>query len=149
MSAPPAPLGARPPSRNAAAETDEDNPFEDFDDSGSVHADEGFDYDEPPVEAEGSASSGGSPPARPKKGNNVDAGTQAETSTAEWTSDDMRRALRLLHSVDPGVVERTLRRLHIRLWHAPAARMIELRRMAGAHTAAIKLVKEIVDTCRI
>ena len=61
----------------------------------------------------------------------------------------MRRALRLLHSVDQGVVKRTLRRLHIRLWHAPVARMIELLRLAGAPTAAIKLVKEIVDTCRI
>ena len=61
----------------------------------------------------------------------------------------MRRALRLLHSVDAGVVKRTLRRLHIRLWHAPAARMIQLLRLAGAPTTAIKMVKEIVDSCRI
>ena len=147
MSAPPPPPGARPPARNAAVGSDEERPpFEDSDeeDGRSVDADEGFDYDEPPA-----ASSGGSPPARPKKEKKVDTGTQAETGPAEWTSHDMRRALRLLHSVDAGVVKRTLRRLHIRLWHAPAARMIELLRLAGAPTEAIKKVKEIVDTCRI
>lgn len=117
-----------------------------------MDADEGFDYDQPPGEAEEAASSGGSPPAqlkREKKDNKVDTGTQAETGPAEWTSHDMRRALRLLHIVDLGVVRRTLRRLHIRLWHAPAARMIELLRLAGAPTKAIKLAKETIDTCRI
>ena len=44
VSAPPAPPGARPPSRNAAVETDEDNPFEDFDDARSVDVDEGFEW---------------------------------------------------------------------------------------------------------
>ena len=125
------------------------NPFEDDDDDNrSVDADEGFDYGDEP--AAPSAPSGGPPPAaRAKKEKKVDTGTQAETGPAEWTSHDMRRSLRLLHSVDAGVVKRTLRRLHIRLWHAPAARMIELLRLAGAPTSAIKQVKEIVDTCRI
>ena len=154
VSAPPPPPGARPPARNAAVGVDRDllrdydqerHPFEDTDDEDgkSVGADEGFDYDPP------AAASGGSPPARAKKERKVDAGTQAETGPAEWSSHDMRRALRLLHSVDAGVVKRTLRRLHIRLWHAPAARMIALLQHAGAPTAAIKMVKEIVDTCRI
>jgi len=122
------------------------NPFEDSDDEDgrSVNADEGFDYGDEPA-----APSGGSPPARAKKEKKVDTGTQAETGPAKWTSHHMRRALRLLHIVDAGVVKRTLRRLHIRLWHAPAARMIELLRLAGAPTSAIKQVKEIVDTCRI
>ena len=126
-------------------EFEQGNPFEDSDDEDgrSVDADEGFDYGD-----ELAAPSGGSPPARAKKEKKVDTGTQAETGPSEWTSRDMRRALRLLHSVDQGVVKRTLRRLHIRLWHAPAARMIELLRLGGAPTAAIKLVKEIVDTCR-
>ena len=126
----------------------ERHPFEDTDDDdpGAVNADEGFDYD-PPEAAQ--ASSGASAPAKAKKERKVDAGTQAESGPAEWTSHDMRRALRLLHSVVAGVVKRTLRRLHIRLWHAPAARMIELLRLAGAPSSAIKQVKEIVDTCRI
>ena len=129
------------------------NPFEDSDDEDgrSVNADEGFDYGDEPA-GESSSPSGGAPPARAKKEKKekkVDAGTQAETGPAEWTSHDMKRALRLLHSVDTGVVKRTLRRLHIRLWHAPASRMIELLRLAGAPSSAIKMVKEIVDTCRI
>ena len=121
--APPPPPGARPPARHAAVGSDEfenGNPFEDEDedDSRSVDADEGFDYGDEP--AAPSASSGGPPPAaRAKKEKKVDTGTQAETGPAEWTSHDMRRALRLLHNLDLGVVKRTLRRLHIRLWHAP------------------------------
>ena len=48
----------------------------------------------------------------------------------------------------PGV-RRTLRRLHIRFWHAASAKLIEILRAAGAPQGALKLVKEIVDTCRI
>ena len=69
--------------------------------------------------------------------------------TAEWTSYDLRRALKLLHSTNDTVVRRTLRRLHIRFWHAPSAKLIEILRVAGAPQQALRLVKEIVDTCRI
>ena len=102
VSAPPPPPGARPPARHAAVGSDEfenGNPFEDEDedDNRSVDADEGFDYGDEP--AAPSAPSGGAPPARAKrekKEKKVDAGTQAESGPAEWTSHDMRRSLRLL-----------------------------------------------------
>ena len=57
--------------------------------------------------------------------------------------------MRLLHSTDDGVVRRTLRRLHVRFWHAATAKLVEILRLAGAPLFAQKLVKEIVDTCRI
>ena len=78
----------------------------------------------------------------------MEAGTQADAG-AEWTSYDLRRALKLLHSSGEGVVRRTLRRLHIRFWHAPSAKLIEIFCIAGAPQEALKLVEEIVDTCRI
>ena len=40
-------------------------------------------------------------------------------------------------------------RLHIRFWHAAAAKLTEIRRLAGAPRSALRLVKDIVDTCRI
>ena len=57
--------------------------------------------------------------------------------------------MRLLHSGDDLVIRRTLRRLHVRFWHAAAKRMVELLKRAGAPDSAIKLVAEIVETCRI
>ena len=57
--------------------------------------------------------------------------------------------MKLLHSTNDRVVRRTLRRLHIRFWHAASAKLIEILRVAGAPQEALKLVKEIVDTCRI
>jgi len=61
----------------------------------------------------------------------------------------MGRALNLLHSRDENVVRRTLRRLHIRFWHASASRLEELLRHAGAPSSVMAAVKEIVDTCCI
>ena len=58
-------------------------------------------------------------------------------------------SLRLLHSTNEAVVKRTLRRLHIRFWHAATARLVEILRLAGAPRSALVLVKDIVDTCRI
>ena len=58
--------------------------------------------------------------------------TGEETLTQEWTAFDLGHALKLLHSRDPAFVRRTLRRLHVRFWHAPAKRMSELLRHAGA-----------------
>ena len=66
----------------------------------------------------------------------------------EWNRFDLGRALRLLHHPDVGVVRRTLRMLHIRMWHAPSKRMIELLKSAGAPSLSLQLVPQIVDTCR-
>ena len=82
-------------------------------------------------------------PVRPP---GVDADTQTPAGSAEWSSFDLRRSLRLLHSTNEGVVKRTLRRLHIRFWHAAAARLTQILRLAGAPRSALVLIKDIVDT---
>ena len=87
--------------------------------------------------------------AVPARAPGVDADTQTTVGPAEWTQFDLRRSMRLLHSSDEAVVKRTLRRLHIRFWHAAAAKLVEILRMAGAPRSALNLVKDIVDTCRI
>jgi hypothetical protein len=45
--------------------------------------------------------------------------------------------LQLLHSINLGVVRRTLRILHVRFWHMPAKRMMHLLSHAGAPQQAI------------
>ncbi len=91
---------------------------------------------------EGSSHAGGRKPA------GVDAEVQAETEAAGWMAFDLGRAIKLLHLPDAGIVRRTLRRLHVRFWHAPAKRLAELLQRAGAPAAAIKQVAEIVESCR-
>ena len=61
---------------------------------------------------------------------------------------DIGRAIQLLHNPDVAIVRRTIGRLHIRFWHASAARMRELLQRAGAPHRALNLCKEIVETCR-
>ena len=46
-------------------------------------------------------------------------------------------------------MRRTLRRLHVRFWHCPAARLIDILKHAGAPHEAIKMVPSIIDTCKI
>ena len=135
-----APAGPSAPMRNPAVEP----PAED----------DALDAAEQPIErrhddaANGEVSREGlHPPAARARG--VDSETQTSGGNAEWTSLDLRRSLRLLHSTDEAVVKRTLRRLHIRFWHASAAKLTEILRLAGAPRSALRLIKDTVDTCRI
>lgn len=54
-----------------------------------------------------------------------------------------------LHSGNEAVVRRTIRRLHISFLHASAQKMAYLIRHAGAPSETLKLVQEIVDTCKV
>jgi len=90
------------------------------------------------------------PPAEPRPAVPAeDANTGVTTEPQEWTAFDIGHALKLLHSTDTEVVRRTLRRLHVRYWHAPEKRMRELLQHAGAPVDALNMVKQIVDTCRV
>ena len=51
----------------------------------------------------------------------VDAATQDETDTRDWSSYDLGRVLNVLNSSDKRTVKKALRRLHIRFWHASMA----------------------------
>ena len=82
----------------------------------------------------------------------ADSGAQTEPAAAGsaelWNRFDLGRSARLLHHPDVGVVRRTMRSLHLRLWHAPAKRMQELLKAAGAPSNALAMVQAVVDTCR-
>ncbi len=90
-----------------------------------------------------------SPATATPKPKGVEASTQADDEPREWTSFDIGRSMSLLHSDNEAVVRRTLRRLHIRLWHHGAAKMSTLLKHAGAPSSALKLLPEIVGTCKI
>ena len=79
----------------------------------------------------------------------AEVGTQAATASSEWTEWDLGRALPLLRSGSPGVVRRTLRNIHIRLWHCPSARLRDLLTVAGAPSSVLDQVQSVVDTCRV
>jgi len=68
---------------------------------------------------------------------------------ADWTRWDLVRALQGLRSKIPSVVARTLRRLRVRLYHAPAQRMKDLLSGAGAPPSVVAVVDDIVDTCSV
>ena len=79
----------------------------------------------------------------------AEAGTQAATTADEWSEWDLGRALPLLRSNSPGVIRRTLRKIHIRLWHCPAARLRDLLSASGAPPAVLDQVQSVVGTCRV
>ena len=76
-----------------------------------------------------------------------DSSTQ-ESAGIDWSRFDLGRSLQLLRSHNPAVVRRTLRMLHIRWWHSPAKRMHRILQASGTPESALKMVPEIVDTCR-
>ena len=70
----------------------------------------------------------------------IDAGTQAEQGDRDWSSFDLGRAMTLLNSRNEAVIKKTLRRLHIRFWHAPAATMDHLLKAAWVPPQALNMV---------
>ena len=80
----------------------------------------------------------------------AETGTQADDDGgADWASWDQGVADRLLRSDNEGVVRRTLRRMHIRLWHAPVAKLKALLEAGGVPSKVVEMIQSVVDTCRI
>lgn len=75
--------------------------------------------------------------------------TGTHTEEQEWTAFDVGHAVKMLHSATPEIVRRTLRRLHVRFYHAPAQRMKDLLAHAGAPKSALEMIKSVVETCRV
>ena len=106
--------------------------------------------EELPGEAAGSSGGDASPARAPRaRGRGVEAGTQAEAGTSEWTSYDLRRAMRLLHSTDDGGCTADSATTPRSLLARGHTKLLEILRPAGAPLSAQRLVKEIVDTCRV
>ena len=60
-----------------------------------------------------------------------------------------KRSVKELCDPDVNVVKRLLRRIHLRWYHATAPAMIRLLEMIGCPDSTIKLVHDIVATCRV
>ena len=106
--------------------------------------------DEEAVEVERSGGSGPSGTRAPPRERRTWRSVEAQAGTGpEWSSFDLGRALQLLRSYNEAVVRRTLRTLHIRWFHASAEKMAKLLAAAGAPGDTVKLVHDIVDTCRV
>ena len=91
---------------------------------------------------------GGGEPLRPPNAEDAEAAVPMAESP-EWSRFDLGTSLQLLRSVRAGVIRRTLRKLHIRWYHAPAKRMGTLLSAAGVNPEVIKLLPDIVSTCNI
>ena len=66
----------------------------------------------------------------------------------DWTRFNVQFSLRNLRSYDPGVVQRELRKLHLRWWHAREPKMRTILQLAGIDEVRLAMIKPIVDTCR-
>ena len=73
----------------------------------------------------------------------------AAQDNQSWSRFDVGRALQELRSGQPGVVRRAMRRLHLRWYHAPVARMETLLQAAGLPQSVISLCRQVVDTCQV
>ena len=65
----------------------------------------------------------------------------------DWTGFDLGRVLRVFRNADPNTCKLSLRKLHLRWWHAQAQSMMRLLEHAGVPKAVIDLIPDIVDTC--
>ena len=65
----------------------------------------------------------------------------------DWTSFDLSKVLRVLRTANPNMCKLTLRKLHLRWWHAQAAPMRRLLTHAGVPQSVTDLIQDVVDTC--
>ena len=79
----------------------------------------------------------------------TDASTGPDDAQVDWDNFDMSTYLRVLRTGTDPVKRRTLRRLHIRWWHASLGSMGRLLSNAGVPDSTLNLLPCIIDTCRV
>ena len=79
----------------------------------------------------------------------LETGTQADNQGMDWSDWSVGKASKVLRSENMIIVRRTLRRLHVRMWHAPAARLTDLPTTAGIPGRALDQIPRVVDTCPV
>ena len=100
----------------------------------------------------------GSAPARGRPHGSTDSEqrvrrTYADTGTGvtrlpDWSRFNVQISLRNLRSYNPAVIQRELRKLHLRWWHAKEPKMRTLLAAAGLDEVRLAMIAPIVDTCR-
>ena len=71
-----------------------------------------------------------------------------QETSPEWTRVDIAVSLRNLRSFVPSVIQKELRKLHLRWWHASEGRMRTILKTVGLDEAKLNMIKPLVDTCR-
>lgn len=66
-----------------------------------------------------------------------------------WTHFDVQKSVRALNCGTVAQQTLTIRKLHIRWWHATAAQMTTLLRRAGCGPSIESIIKQVTQTCRI
>jgi hypothetical protein len=69
--------------------------------------------------------------------------------TPEWSSFDLGRCLTALRSGEKHIQIRAIQRLHIRWWHCSSERLTALLKSAGVSQDVIKLVPNVVSSCKV
>ena len=67
----------------------------------------------------------------------------------DWTTFDIGRVTRVLRTNNNAAVRLTLRKLHVRWWHASAATMVKFLDRVGVSQKVLDAIPEIVDTCSV
>ena len=67
--------------------------------------------------------------------------------TTDWSNFDVAKSMRTLRLGNDAQQRLTLRKLHLRWWHASPAAMTKLLERAGCPQSALDKIKEITDTC--
>ena len=72
-----------------------------------------------------------------------------ESDVDEWNTPGMNHFIKKLKSDDESVVNHALRKLHVRWFHCTAARMRNMLQAIGVSDKTLKLIDNVVSTCRI
>ena len=79
----------------------------------------------------------------------ADASTGPDDGQVDWDNFDLSTYLRVLRTGTDPVKRRTLRKLHLRWWHASLSSMRRLLSNAGVPESSLELLPAIIDTCRV
>ena len=79
----------------------------------------------------------------------IDAATGPDDGSIDWDNFDLSTYLRVLRTGTDPAKRRTLRKLHLRWWHASLAAMRRLLSAAGVPEVTLALLPAIIDTCRV
>ena len=67
----------------------------------------------------------------------------------DWSNFDIGRVVRLFRANRPGHNQLSLRKLHVRWWHASEATMEKFLKRVGVTEEVIKLIPEVCKTCKV
>ena len=77
-----------------------------------------------------------------------DVGTSPEDNP-DWRDFNIQDVLRLFRARKLGAVRLSLRKLHVRWWHATSAQMRRILHQSGVPREVLDMVPDIVDTCSV